>query len=237
MNNKSKECVDHFSDVSDQWADLYRNKPSFQDRLDLFVRHLHQEVKPPANVLDYGCGSGVISLKLADSGYDVTGLDGSLGMIDAANAEKNRRAVDNVKFEHIDSSDFSLECEGYDAIVCSSVIEYVEDDISLVEKLGGALKPGGVLLISVPHSRSLLGRLEDAVAAVGVRKRGSEDADLWYSKRRYKRGQFTDQLRGISFKDFKYTYFEVPILGKLGVTLSRSGFVGVMMLVSAKKGG
>jgi ubiquinone/menaquinone biosynthesis C-methylase UbiE len=46
------------------------------------TRFLLAHHPPPATVLDVGCGTGALAARLADSGYDVVGLDPSRGMLE-----------------------------------------------------------------------------------------------------------------------------------------------------------
>ena len=79
-------------------------------------------------ILNFGCGRGILSIELARKGYEVTGIDGSKGMIDAVENQLLRFGLSNVSFEVLDSESFRFIPESYDAVVCSSVLEYVEDD-------------------------------------------------------------------------------------------------------------
>ena len=60
------------SDVEyEKWADFYE---------EIFVRN----GKKPELVLDLGCGTGTLTKIMADRGYDMTGIDGSLSMLNIA---------------------------------------------------------------------------------------------------------------------------------------------------------
>jgi 2-polyprenyl-3-methyl-5-hydroxy-6-metoxy-1,4-benzoquinol methylase len=137
----------------------------------------------------------------------------------------------------IDSASFSPDPESYDAVICSSVLEYLEDDQKLLHDLTKALCPGGLLLVSVPQSASYLGKIEDVVAGMPVLglKRGPGRTDLKYSKRRYRTEEFLSRLSDLSLDILETTFFEVPVLGRYGVWLSRWPRLGVMLLVAAMK--
>jgi SAM-dependent methyltransferase len=59
-----------------------------------FDFYLGQLPKPPARVLDIGCGTGTFATELADRGYSVIGVDPAPEMIAAARAKKGAEAVD-----------------------------------------------------------------------------------------------------------------------------------------------
>ena len=124
-------------------------------RGDLFVKAVVDHVAPWSSVLDYGCGPGRISLMLARKGFRVLGLDPSPAMIATARQQS------------LDTLDLSFQvCQArpsdppeivYDAIVCSSVIEYIPDPEQLLRWFSAALRPSGLLIISFANSRSLWG--------------------------------------------------------------------------------
>lgn len=123
-------------------------------RGQLFVEALKRWVPNRGRVLDYGCGPGRVSRLIAAERYRVTGLDPSRGMVSVACAQ----ALDGLELEFgpIDI-DTSFQDASYDAIVCSSVVEYVEDPEALLQTFHAALVPGGVLVLSYANRASLWG--------------------------------------------------------------------------------
>jgi SAM-dependent methyltransferase len=112
-----------------------------------------------ADVLDYGCGPGRLSVLLAGAGFRVRGVDISSGMIEQARA-LDRQGL-NLEFDVISNSAEALAPASCDAIVCSSVIEYVVDADALLRQFHAALRRPGVLLISYANRTSLWRRYWD----------------------------------------------------------------------------
>jgi SAM-dependent methyltransferase len=104
-------------------------------------------------VLDYGCGPGRLGLLLAKGGYRVRGVDTSPTMIQRA-LELKRDGLD-IGFEIINGARQVAQPQSYDAIVCSSVIEYVADPDELLGIFNRALRRPGLLIISYANSSSL----------------------------------------------------------------------------------
>jgi SAM-dependent methyltransferase len=99
-------------------------------------------------VLELGCGNGrVVTLPIAEQGFEVVGVDSHLPSIESARAD-NR--LPNARFEH---GDFSAAPGGGDfhAVVLSDVLEHVDDPGSMLEVAAGALRPDGILLVSIPN--------------------------------------------------------------------------------------
>jgi SAM-dependent methyltransferase len=227
--------TEFFDTQADRWIGLYDIKPSFKDRLALFTGTLETIAPPPGRVLDFGCGPGVISMALAARGYDVTGVDGAPRMIELARAEAGRRQLERARFEVADAGNLSFAPGSFDAVVCSSVIEYVDDDAKLVADLAAVIAVGGHLLISVPQAESVMGIAESALSRMAAYTSAERRRHLSFSLRRYRRGDFARTLEAACFGSLTFTYFESAIPGQLGVALSRWRRVGVMLLVSARK--
>lgn len=227
--------TEFFDTQAERWIGLYAIKPSFRDRLHLFADTLARLQPPPARVIDFGCGPGVISMELAARGYEVTGVDGAPKMIELARAEAQRRGLTGARFEVATADRFAVADASFDAAVCSSVIEYVEDDGRLIADLARAIRPGGHLLISVPHVDSMQGLVEEAVSRLPTYRSAERRRHLSFSLRRYRRREFADRLARAGFGSFGFTTFETAIPGRIGVALSRWRRVGVMLLVSARR--
>lgn len=105
------------------------------------------------HVLDVGCGGGVTAQGLALEGFTVVGVDPSLGAI----AEATRHA-DGVSFAVSTGEVLPFPDDGFDAVLCTEVLEHVSNPAAVVAEIGRVLRPGGVFLFSTPN-RTLLSRL------------------------------------------------------------------------------
>lgn len=119
----------------------------------LILELAERTISPGSEVLDYGCGPGRMSLLLAEAGFRVRGVDISERMIRNA-ATLDRRGLD-LEFSLIKDSADALTPGSCDAIVCSSVIEYVTDPDKLLQQFRTALRHPGALIISYANRSSL----------------------------------------------------------------------------------
>jgi SAM-dependent methyltransferase len=122
-------------------------------RGEIFVELTKSSIRPGQLVLDYGCGPGRISLLLARAGFRVRGVDISEAMMEQARA-LDRQGLD-LEFETIEEPETSLPPDSCDAIVCSSVIEYVAEPGELLRRFRAALRSSGALVISYANQSSL----------------------------------------------------------------------------------
>lgn len=121
-------------------------------RIARFAGALADLVPASASILDYGCGTGDIAAALAALGYRVEARDMSPKMIEQARA---LHAGSGVRFAVVAPAGapagVSLGEPAFDAILCSSVLEYVHDLPETLRSLAAALKPAGWLLATVPN--------------------------------------------------------------------------------------
>ena len=100
---------------------------------------------PPARVADLGCGTGSLSVLLADEGYPVDGVDFSPEMIRRATAKADGRA--DVTVTRGDASDPPLERAAYDVVLCRHVLWTMPNPAAALARWVALLRPGGRLVL------------------------------------------------------------------------------------------
>ena len=232
---ETKDSIRHFDSRAENWSRLYQ-RASFKDRRELFIGLAKKWFGDKSQVLDYGCGSGVLSFELARNGFRVVAVDASPGMIARARTESACGSNTTPTFECIDPHAWFDEPREFENIVCSSVIEYVEDDQAFMRQLSDIMKPGGSMLISVPNATSLIGRLQDGLlrfrSILGTQDRKK---DVSYANKRYTKQGISTLSKNAGLEVLEATHFEIPKLGSWCIPLSRNYLVGVMTLFVLKK--
>jgi 2-polyprenyl-3-methyl-5-hydroxy-6-metoxy-1,4-benzoquinol methylase len=116
---------------------------------------------PKGKLVDVGCGDGEMLQFAIQMGWDGFGLELDPQAISAG--RKKGITVLEGGYEVLDNYPSLFDC-----IICSHVLEHVHDPLVALEKMMCALKPGGVLLLSCPNSKSKAGQY------FGVHWRGLE---------------------------------------------------------------
>jgi cyclopropane fatty-acyl-phospholipid synthase-like methyltransferase len=99
------------------------------------------------NVLDFGCGTGLLTLRMAPFVGTVTGVDASPGMLEVLKAKIAREGIANVRALLLDlvGGDSLDDC--YHLIVSAMTFHHLANMAPVLGKLHACLKPGGYLCI------------------------------------------------------------------------------------------
>ena len=104
-----------------------------------------------ANILDLGCGTGVVTRALAtQEGFSgsVTGIDHSPELINVAQRLSQEEGLtQQVIFRVGDAQSLEDEDESYDAVILHTLVSHVPDPISVVSEAARVVKPGGLVTI------------------------------------------------------------------------------------------
>ncbi|RKY88002.1 hypothetical protein DRQ15_10395 [candidate division KSB1 bacterium] len=104
------------------------------------------------NVLDLGCGDGYLSYLIAKKGFVVTSLD-----ISPKRLEKFKDIAEKYHIEQKigDVTNTGLVSQSFDLIVCSEVLEHIENYKDVLKEAHRLLAPGGRFILSVPNRENL----------------------------------------------------------------------------------
>jgi ubiquinone/menaquinone biosynthesis C-methylase UbiE len=155
--------------------------------LDLLREHLPP---PPARVADLGCGTGTLSVLLADAGYAVDGVDFSPEMVHRAEAKAGQR--EDVRFVVADAGDPPLRDHEYDVVLCRHVLWALTDPPSALRRWVRLLTAAGRLLL-VEGSWHTGAGLTTARTETLVRSAGREPSTYRLDDPAYWGGPITDE--------------------------------------------
>lgn len=154
--HQNKSAVALHDGLAQEWEDKY-TRPRFKRRSDHFLSFV--EALPLAGQfwLDAGCGTGFLSRKLLERGCRIMGVDASQEMLNVARALADEQFQSRSLLCKVSSVDnLPLPDNVCDGVICSSVLEYLDEPQACLKEIARVLKPSGVLIISVPNRQSLL---------------------------------------------------------------------------------
>ncbi len=108
---------------------------------------------PPLDVVDFGCGTGVLSVELARWAHRVTAVDRSAVALEAARIRAKREGLNNIHFVEADLHALPKNLGGKDLVVISQSLHHVAQPELVLAGAAKVLKPGGrvVVLELMPH--------------------------------------------------------------------------------------
>ena len=133
-----------------------------------------RDVLPSGKVVDIGCGTGSLVLKLAAQGYQVVGIDVSDGCIHITRSRVNEAGLSHLVTVGKGSA-YGIEVpdQSVDAVIAGEVLEHLKDDALAVHEFSRVIKPGGFCIVTVPANPALWNIWDDM--AGHVRRYHQED--------------------------------------------------------------
>lgn len=174
-------------------------------------------VAPSSRVLELAAGSGAMSLRLKDNGFEVTATD---------YVSSNFRLQEDIDFFEADlNANFSADREEtFDAIVAIEIIEHLENPRHFARQCFKILKKGGRIIFSTPN-------VDSAASIVSHIRRGTYQ---WFSDADYSHdGHISPLTQWQIDKCFKEAGFEFIYKGSFGNLYER--FQGSPRLVLFSK--
>jgi len=134
----------------DQDAASWDDKPARIQLVRDIAEAITAEIKltPSMDVLDFGCGTGLLTLQLQPFVRSITGVDSSRGMLDVLEAKIKDRKLTNVKTRFLD-----VESEGrlegnYHLITSSMTFHHIRNIPAVLNHFHDILLPSGNLCIA-----------------------------------------------------------------------------------------
>jgi len=99
-------------------------------------------------VLDVGCGGGILSESMARAGAQVLGIDLAQAVLDVAELHALEAKVE-VKYRAVAAEDLAVERPAaFDLVTCMEMLEHVPDPAVTLAALAKLVKPGGDVIVS-----------------------------------------------------------------------------------------
>jgi len=135
-----------FNSKADSWDQEARRVKLASDVGDAIAKAVSLDSSMDA--LDFGCGTGLLTLKLQPFVHSIMGVDSSSGMIGVLNEKIKDAEFTNVKTECLDLATGDILDGQYSLIVSSMVFHHIKNIEHLLETLYKALSPGGFICIA-----------------------------------------------------------------------------------------
>jgi SAM-dependent methyltransferase len=180
LNKELNPVVEHFDRLSSNrdWSRLY-------EVADGFTYHFHVrrsrvlELLPErlGDVVDVGCGPGVMVEAVLERGGTFKGIDLSPEMVKESRERFGSRA--GVSFQEGNIESLDLPDAAFDQVICMAVIEYLRTPDRALAEIARVLRPGGIAIVTVPKRMHIDKLTVSATAPVRAlaRSLGAASAD------------------------------------------------------------
>lgn len=99
-------------------------------------------------VADFGCGTGLVSLRLQPMVASITGIDSSPGMLAVLKEKIAEGKLANIDTQLVDVEKGETLTGKYDLITSSMTLHHIREPLALLRQLHAALLPGGILALA-----------------------------------------------------------------------------------------
>ncbi|MEM9243030.1 MAG: bifunctional 2-polyprenyl-6-hydroxyphenol methylase/3-demethylubiquinol 3-O-methyltransferase UbiG [Pseudomonadota bacterium] len=145
----SKQELDKFDQLAAQWWHPKGVLHTLHEINPIRLNWISQQAAlKDKQVLDVGCGGGILTESMALAGAKVTGIDLANRLIETAQAHARQSQVD-IAYHCISAEELAQQCPNkFDLITCMEMLEHVPDPTSIIKACATMLKPQGKLILS-----------------------------------------------------------------------------------------
>ncbi|MFA3792261.1 bifunctional 2-polyprenyl-6-hydroxyphenol methylase/3-demethylubiquinol 3-O-methyltransferase UbiG [Aliiglaciecola sp. SL4] len=170
MTNQNVDAaeINKFAALASRWWDLEGEFKPLHEINPLRGDYIQQRTEGvfDKNIIDVGCGGGILSEYLAKQGGHVTGIDMASESLEVARLHGLESGV-KVNYQQITAEQMAAQhANQFDIVTCLEMLEHVPDPASIVQACAALVKPGGHVFFSTLN-RNLKSYL---MAIVGAEK-------------------------------------------------------------------
>ncbi len=223
MTTINKEEIQKFSNLSDEWWDVkgkFKPLHMFNPiRIEYIVerirKHLNVNNKnnkyfKDLNILDIGCGGGLISEPMARLGATVTGIDASYKNIEVAKIHSKKSKL---KIRYLNKSPEQLdEFKKFDVILNLEIVEHVADVDLYISSCSKLLKKGGIMFTATIN-RTLTSYIKAIIGAEYILRWlpiGTHDWDKFIKPEELEKKLVEQKFKTLDIKGLNFN----PVLNK-----------------------
>ena len=148
MENFDQLELEKFTKLADQWWDPNGKFKPLHLINPLRTSYIEKRTTiKDSEILDIGCGGGILSELLCQKGGMVTAIDLADGPLNVAKIRQQKSQLP-INYRKISTTDLVKEGKQYDVITCLEMLEHVPDPSIVVKECAQLCKSGGHLFFS-----------------------------------------------------------------------------------------
>lgn len=212
IDNIDQNELNKFKNLASSWWDPDGKLKSLHDINPIRLNFIktHSELAK-IQLLDVGCGGGILTEACAKQGAKCTGIDANKPLIDVA---KLHALESELEIDYQCSTIENYQQQKFNTIVCMELLEHVPRPAELIEHLANLLAPGGKLFLSTIN-RSPVAYMKAIVAAEHILKllpKGTHEYDKFIKPSELRSwceqmGLELKSMQGMSYNPLTKKYF------------------------------
>lgn len=141
-----KIAQQHFDKAAATWDEMPLRVKLAEDVAAAIIGQV--TIAPAMTALDFGCGTGLLTLQLQPLVQSIIGVDSSQGMLDIFNAKIAAANLANVTTLLLDADQGGTLTGSYDLVVSGMTLHHIRATAQLLAQFHTVLAPGGTLALA-----------------------------------------------------------------------------------------
>ena len=208
-----------FSDLAHRWWDP---ESEFRPLHQINPLRLNWILESAAlhgrDVVDIGCGGGILADSMARQGANVLGIDLATKALKVAQLHALEAQTPNIRYREISAEELAVESPAsFDVVTCMEMLEHVPDPASVVDACARLVKPGGWVFFSTlnRNAKSFLYAIVGAEYVLNLLPRGTHTYEKMIRPSELSRfcriaGLAIDHSRGLEYNPLTKRYWLSP---------------------------
>jgi ubiquinone/menaquinone biosynthesis C-methylase UbiE len=190
-------------------------------RANFFIQFGH--IQKGKRVLEIGCGTGIFTEKIGETGADITAIDISLDLMNRA--RERCKTYPNIKFYIADAENMDFDESSFDSIIGSSILHHLNLEPALLE-IRRVLKRGGRVVFTEPNMMNPQIMMERKIKPIRKMLYNLPDETAFF------RWSLKRKLKNLGFEEIVIKPFDflhpltpaplIPIVGKVGLGIEKT---------------
>lgn len=163
INKESQKLEETLSkpDLHLLWEKTYysdRNNKFYDLAIDKIIKTIKLDTN--ANILDAGCGNAAHSIRFAERGYDVLGIDFSEEALKMSKGNIQKKKLNNkIELKRESILSLSFDDNKFDLVFCWGVLMHINENKKALMELSRIIKGGGYLVLQEGNMNSIQSRI------------------------------------------------------------------------------
>lgn len=197
-----------FEALASRWWDPESEFKPLHDLNPVRMRYIDDHINVAGKqVLDVGCGGGILTETLAKRGGNVTGIDMTDAPLKVAQLHALDGGIENIQYRQITAEDLAEEQAGqYDVVTCMEMLEHVPEPESVIRSVFKLLKPGGMAFFSTinRNPKAFLFAIVGAEYVLRLLPKGTHEYNKLIRPSELAAGARNSGLKVLGFKGMQY---------------------------------